>query len=219
MANVMKIPAPLKKASDDLRNRFMERFGKDVVMSDRLKALIAAVAVILLLSSLLGLRQLVGSLESHYVRAQTDMARLQNQIRTNLWQDRRQQSQVLKSVLQDRLWTAATPGLADAGFEKWLRDRMSRYKIEPTQQVQIRRVPVSRAAASSPGAAPDKLSEIQRMTAKVVLPFDPQGLSGFLADIAEGEKTMVIDRLSVRAGRNPRVEMDISAFYWSPEKS
>lgn len=215
----MNIPAPLKKALADLRNRFTERFGKDVVVSDRLKTLIAAVAVILLLSTLLGLHQLVGSLESHYVRAQTDMTRLQNQIRTNLWQDRRQQGQVLKSVLQERLWTAPTPGLADAGFEKWLRDRMGRYKMEPTQQIQIRRVPVSRAAAASPGAVPDKLSEIQRMTAKIVLPFDPQGLSNLLADIAEGEKTMVVDRLSVRAGRNPRVEMDISAFYWSPEKS
>jgi hypothetical protein len=144
---------------------------------------------------------------------------LQSQLSTNIWRDRRQQSQVLKSVLEERLWTAPTPGLADAGFEKWLRDHMGRYKMEPTQQIQIRRVPVSRTAAIAPGAAPDKLSEIQRMTAKIVLPFDPQGLSNFLADVAEGEKTVVIDRLTVRAGRNPRVDMDISAFYWSPEKS
>ncbi len=215
----MKLPPPIRKAFDDLHARFMARFGKDMVMSDRLKALVAAVTVILLLSSLLGLHQLVSALERHYVRAQTDMARLQSQISTNIWRDRRQQSQVLKSVLEERLWTAPTPGLADAGFEKWLRDHMGRYKMEPTQQIQIRRVPVSRTTAIAPGAAPDKLSEIQRMTAKIVLPFDPQGLSNFLADVAEGEKTVVIDRLTVRAGRNPRVDMDISAFYWSPEKS
>lgn len=215
----MNLPAPVRKILDDLRARFTERFGKDLVLSDRLKALIAGVAVILLLSSLLGLHQLVTTLERHYMRAQGDMTRLQSQIRTNIWQDRRQQSQVLKSVMEERLWTAQTPGLADAGFEKWLRDHMGRYKMEPTQQIQVRRVPVSRAAPSSSGAAPDKLSEIQRMTAKIVLPFDPQGLSNFLADVAEGEKTIVIDRLNVRAGRNPRVEMDISAFYWSPGKS
>lgn len=215
----MKVPPPIRKAFDDARTRLMERFGKDVVLSDRLKAMIAAVAVILLVSSLLGLHQLVTNLERHYIRAQTDMARLQSQIRTNIWQERRQQSQVMKSVLEERLWTAQTPGLADAGFEKWLRDRMSRNKMEPTQQIQIRRVPVTRAAPATAGAAPDKLSEIQRMTAKIVLPFDPQGLSNFLADVAEGEKTVVIDRLSVRSGRNARVDMDISAFYWSPEKS
>lgn len=215
----MNLPPPLRKILDDLRIRFAERFGKDVVVSDRLKAMIAAVGVILLLSSLLGLHQLVSTLERHYMRAQADMTQLQSQIRTNVWQGRRQESQVLKSVMEERLWTAQTPGLADAGFEKWLRDHMGRYKMEPTQQVQIRRVPVSRATASAPGATPDKLSEIQRMTAKIVLPFDPQGLSNFLADVAEGEKTVVIDRLSVRAGRNPRVEMDISAFYWSPGKS
>lgn len=214
----MNIPAPLKKAFDDLRARFMERFGRDLVMSDRLKVMIAAVAVILLLSSLIGLHQLVTSLERQYVRVQTDMTRLQSQIRTNIWQERKQQSQVLKSVLEERLWTAQTPGLADAGFEKWLRDRMGRYKMEPIQQIQIRRVAVSRAPAAA-GAGTDKLAGLQRMTAKIVMPFDPQGLNGFLADIAEGEKTVVIDRLTVRAGRNPRIDLDISAFYWSPEKS
>ncbi|MBX7197925.1 MAG: hypothetical protein K1X51_00955 [Rhodospirillaceae bacterium] len=215
----MKIPQPVRKAASDLRDRFMERYGKDLVLSDRLKTMIAAIAVILFLSSLLGLHQLVVSLERHYVRAQTDMARLQSQIRTNVWQERRQQGQILKSVLEERLWTAQTPGLADAGFEKWLRDHMGRYKMEPMQQIQIRRVPVSRTTAPAPGATPDKLSEIQRMTAKLVLPFDSQGLSNFLADVAEGEKTVVIDRLSVRAGRNARIEMDISAFYWAPGKS
>ena len=214
----MNIPAPLKKAFDDLHARFRQRFGKDVVLSDRLKAMVAAIAVILLLSSLIGLHQLVTTLERQYVRAQTDMTRLQSQIRTNIWQERKQQSQVLKSVLEERLWTAQTPGLADAGFEKWLRDHMGRYKMEPVQQIQIRRVAVSKPSAAA-GAGGDKLAQLQRMTAKVVLPFDPQGLNGLLADIAEGEKTVVIDRLNVRAGRNPRVEMDISAFYWSPEKS
>ena len=218
MAHVVNIPAPLKKVFDDLHARFRERFGRDVVVSDRLKAMVAAIAFILVLSSLIGLHQLVTTLERQYTSAQTDMTRLQSQIRTNIGQERKQQSQVLKSVLEERLWTAQTPGLADAGFEKWLRDHMGKYKMEPVQQIQIRRVAVSKPLAGA-GAAADKLTELQRMTAKIVLPFDPQGLNGLLADIAEGEKTVVIDRLNVRAGRNPRVEMDISAFYWSPEKS
>lgn len=212
----MKIPAPLKQIADDLRARYAARFGRDVVLSDRLKALIAAGALVLLLSSLIGLHQLVASLEKSYVRTQVDLTRLESQIRTNVWQGRKQQSQVLKSVLEERLWTAQTPGLADANFDRWLRDRMGRYKMEPTQTIQIRRVAVAKNPSAAGG---DKLAEIQRMTAKVVLGFDPQGLSGFLADIAEGEKTVVIDRMIVRAGRNPRVEIDVSAFYWSPGKS
>ena len=216
MARVMKIPASLKQAADELRARYAARFGREIVISDRLKTLIAAGAFILLVSSLIGLHQLVSSLEKSYVRAQVDMTRLESQIRTNVWQGRKQQSQVLKSVLEERLWTAQTPGLADANFERWLRDRMSRYKMEPTQQIQIRRVAVGKNAPAGGG---DKLASVQRMTAKVVLGFDPQGLSGFLADVAEGEKTVVIDRLVVRSGRNARVEIDISAFYWSPEKS
>lgn len=216
MVAVMSIPTQLRGLWGGLQSRFGGRVG-EIALSDRFKGLTAAAAVLILLLSLLGLNRLVHSLERNYLAARTDMIRLQTQISTNAWQQRKQQSQVLKSVLEERLWTAQTPGLADAGFERWLRERMGRYRMEPTQQIQIRHVPA--AARAGAAAGPDALADIQRMTAKVVLPFDPQGLTQFLADVAEAEKTVVVDRLSLRAGRNSRVEMDVSAFFWSREKS
>ena len=211
--------ASLRKQLADLQARFGGHFGRDLVLSDRLKGLIAVVVGLVLVLSLFGLHRLVTTLEHNYLTARTDMVRLQNQISTNIWQQRKQQSQVLKSVLEERLWTAQTPGLADAGFERWLRERMARYKMEPSQQIQIRRVAVSPRPATGAAASTDHLGDVQRMTAKVVLPFDPAGLTQFLADIAEADKTVVVDRMTLRAGRNPRVDMDISAFFWSHEKS
>jgi hypothetical protein len=48
--------------------------------------------------------------------------------------------------------------------------------------------------------------------------FDDTALTGILADIAESERALVIDRLIVRAGRNARIEMDVTAFYPSRDK-
>ena len=217
MVSVMSTPGPFRNLWAGLHARLGSRIG-DAVLSDRLKGLAAAAACLVLLLGLFGLHRLVESLEHHYLAARADMIRLQTQISTNAWQQRQQQSQVLKSVLEERLWTAQTPGLADAGYERWLRERMGRYKMEPSQQIQIRHVAAAARAATA-AATPDSLADVQRMTAKIVLPFDPQGLTQFLADVAEAEKTVVIDRLSMHAGRNSRVEMDISAFFWSREKS
>ncbi len=57
------------------------------------------------------------------------------------------------------------------------------------------------------------------MTAKLILPFDASGLVQFLADIADADKAVVVDRMIVRSGRNARIEVDVSAFYRSAERN
>lgn len=218
MADVMKNSFPtLQKLLNRLQAEFHNRIGKDIVLTDRLKGLISVAAVLLVLAALVGMHQLVSSLERDYERVQIDKARLESQIKAGGWQERKQQSQVLKSLLEERLWSAQTPGLADASFERWLRDRLSPHKLDPIAQIQVRRVPLVRQTQS--GEQENPLSTVQRMTAKLILPFDGAGLSHFLADIAEADKAVVIDRLIVRAGRNARVEMDVSAFYRSAGRS
>ena len=115
-----------------------------------------------------------------------------------------------KLTLEERFWIGNTPGLAEAGFERWLRDRLTRYKTEP-QSITVRRVAVS--PPSTDPQSRDPLANVERMTAKIMMPFDQTGLIGFLDDIAESERVMVVDRLIVRAGRNPRTEIDVSTFY------
>lgn len=218
MADVMSNAFPtLQKLFNRLRAEVQSRYGKDLVLTDRLKALISVGAGLLVLSALVGMHQWVSGLERGYDRVQIDRARLDAQIKAGGWQERRQQSQVLKAQLEERLWTAQTPGLADASFERWLRDRLGPHKMEPVAQIQVRRVPLVRQA--QPGEPENALSTVQRMTAKLILPFNGPGLSQFLADIAEADKAVVVDRLIVRAGRNARIEMDVSAFYRSAERS
>lgn len=218
MADVMMKSFPtLQKLLDRLRAEARSRIGHDVVLTDRLKVMISVAVGLVVLAALAAMHQAVSSFERDYERVQIDKARLEAQIASGGWQDRKQQSQVLKSLLEERLWAAQTPGLADAGFERWLRDRLSPHKLEPIAQIQVRRVPLVRQV--QPGEQAGPLSTVQRMTAKLILPFESAGLSHFLADIAEADKAVVVDRLIVRAGRNARIEMDVSAFYRSPERN
>ncbi|MGE0282441.1 MAG: hypothetical protein AB7E79_17180 [Rhodospirillaceae bacterium] len=218
MADVMNKSFPtLQKAFARLKTEVHARYGKDLVLTDRLKMLISAGAGLLIFAMLIALHQTVSSLEREYDRVQIDKARLEAQIAAGGWEERKQQSQVLKSLLEERLWAAQTPGLADASFERWLRDRLTPHKLEPIAQIQVRRVPIVRAA--QPGEPENPLSTIQRMTAKLILPFDGAGVSHFLADVAEADKAVVVDRMIVRAGRNARIEVDVSTFYRSAERS
>lgn len=210
-----RLTALLRPLIDRLKADFSARYGRDLVLTDRMKLLISIAAGILLLSALIGMHQLVSGLERRHARAQVDLVRLRTQIESGSWQERKQQSQVLKSLLEDRLWTAQTSGLADASFERWLRDRLNRYRVEPIQPIQVRRIPVARQ--NQPGESPQPLANLQRMTAKLVLPFNGATVAGLLADLADADKTVVVDRLTVRSGRNARVEMDVSAFYRSAE--
>jgi hypothetical protein len=207
----------LQKLLDRIKAEVHSRYGKDLVFTDRVKTLMSVAAGLVILAMLIGAHQLVSSIERDYERAQIDKARLESQIKAGEWGGRKQQSQVLKSLLEERLWSAQTPGLADASFERWLRDRLSPHKLEPIAQIQVRRVPLVRA--SQPGDQENPLSTVQRMTAKLILPFEGPGLAQFLADIAEADKAVVIDRMVVRAGRNARVEVDVSTFYRSSERN
>jgi hypothetical protein len=194
----------------EIRDQFLDRFGQDLVVTDRLKTLLIGTAAVLVFSALLGLNSFVDGLESRYTRSQVGLERLKGQIESSSWEERQSQSQVLKSVLQDKLWTAQTPGLAEAGFERWLRDRLSQHKMEP-RQLQIRRVPVT--AQSSTDISQNPLAAVQKMTVKILMPLDQSGLIGFLEGVSTNNKTLVVERLIARSGRNPRIELDISAFY------
>ncbi len=200
----------MKGRGRDLFGQFMERYGQDLVLTDRLKMLLAAAVLTLVLSALLGLSAVVDQLETRHGRVQVELARLSEQIESSSWQERQQQSQVLKSVLVERLWTGQTTGLAEAGFERWLRERLTRNKMEP-QQLQIRQVPALPQTESSDPQHP--LAGVQQMTVKILMPFDQPGMLGFLSDISTAEKVMVVDRLIARTGRNARIELDVSTFY------
>jgi hypothetical protein len=198
----------------ELRAQFDARFGHQLVLTERAKIGMLTGGVLLILATLIGLYTWVGKIETNYHNQQFDLAKLKAQVESGAWSERKNQSHILKSVLEDRFWTAETPGLAEAGFERWFRDHLNR-GVEP-QQIQVRRSPLVRRDDAS---ADERIASLQRMTAKIIMPFDEPTLISLLADIAANPKTMMIDRMIVRAGTNARVEMDVSTIYRFHERA
>jgi hypothetical protein len=149
---------------------------------------------------------LTSSKRDGLVRARTALARLQSEVTGDAWPKRVEMTQALKSQLSVRMWDAPTPGLAEAAFDSWIRNRFTKFGGAP-QQIQITRSAVTRDGQSTPTTA-----ALQRMTAKVIAPFDQTVIMQVLADAAEADKLIVVDRLIIRSGANSRVEMDLSTF-------
>jgi len=198
-------PQDLKHPLDTLRH-FLAARGVRIEMTERAKALVAVLGGVLILSVWIGVAGLADSGEQRLKRAQADLALLQNQVEFGSWADRKKQSLAVKVNLESRYWTAQTPGLAEASFERWIRTHLTRAKSEP-QQILIQRSVVS---GSDLDPAASDTAAMQRMTAKVLMPFQPTALLAFLETAAENNRIAMVDRLIIRTGRGARVEMDIS---------
>jgi hypothetical protein len=138
---------------------------------------------------------------------QSEMVRLNALVGDTSWQGHLQQSEALKLQLNERLWSAATPGLAEAGFERWIREHVAKQGLE-TPQIQITRAPATLQTANGTRTLPG----LQRMTAKVTTSFSATGLAGLNADMVESDKVILVDQLIVRTQRNSRMEMNLSTF-------
>lgn len=188
---------------------------KQLVQAERLRPMIAAASVVVFLALLtltIGMARQQGK---DLITAQTSLARLKQQINEGSWADRKRESETLRFQLYQRFWTAETAGLAEASLERWLRERIEKLGVRP-DTIRVQRAAVA-AAADSSATAP--LAGLQRMTAKVIMPFEPEALIDVLSAAASFEKILVVDRLMIRGGRNALIEMDISTFVVLPEAS
>jgi len=203
----MNIPPALAPVIAYLR----KHVSQDAMSNERLVILAIAAGALVLLSMLLGLWSLSNDMARTLTASKTSLARLQAEATGDAWPKRLEVTQGLKTQLSVRIWDAPTPGLAEAGFETWIRQHFTRHGGTP-QQIQITRS----QAVGRDGQTTPTLAGFQRMTAKVLAPFD-QTVLQVLADAAEAEKVIVIDRLILRSGINSRMEMDISTFIRTAE--
>lgn len=173
-----------------------------------LQPMLAGGAVLLFVTLVFISSSAVSTKSQQLTNAKIDLARLQQQLKDGSWSERRQQSDTLKFQLRDRFWPAETAGLAEASLERWLRDRVE------LQGIRADSIRVQRAAASSAGSATGQgtLDGVQRMTAKVIMPFEPEAVFEVLKGAAANEKILFVERLLLRSGRNAMIEMDVSTF-------
>ena len=177
--------------------------------TQRLRPLLAGAAIIAILGLLFAIIATANARARSLHAAQLELARLTKEVNEGSWAERKRQSETLRFQLFEKFWVAETAGLAEASLERWLRERIERQGLKP-DSVRVQRAALS--GGRDDATASLALEGTQRMTAKVIMPFEPDVLFQLLNEAAGSERILVIDRLLVRAGRNSLIEMDISTF-------
>jgi len=203
--------------SDFFQNVVLQVRGKlqgplktEIQNNKRLLWLFSALCLIIYGSVLVTLNNHLDLAHKAFQNSRNELRRLEGQTTNTSWSTRLTDSRNLRFQLTNKLWEAQTPGLAEANFERWIRDSLSKGNME-TRQVVVRRSPLNQKRALA-SATFDIDESMQRMTAKIITQLDPGGLIKFLAEAAEYEQWVLVDLLVIRTGRNPRLEMDVSTF-------
>ncbi len=181
--------------------------------AEQLRPILAGAVVIMFVVLIVTMIGIANDRTRNLHTAQIDLARLKQQVKEGSWTERKQQSETRKFQLRDRFWTAETAGLAEASLERWLRERVEALGARP-DSIRIQRAAVGGNVDSN---ARNSLAGVQRMTAKLIMPFEPEALFDVLRSASTHDKFLVVDRLLIRSGRNALVEMDISTFVVLPE--
>lgn len=186
---------------------FLGRLQSDWSEADRKRGLLLGAGALVWLLVVLSLATQLGASHKNRRAAQIEVTRLQQLLADKTWPDRFAQSEELKAKLEGRLWAASTQGLAEASFERLLRDAMTPYGFDKPQ-IQITWTP----AIVQSGSGTRQLDRLQRMSAKVTTSFDPNGVVNLMADLAANNKLIVVDQLIARGQRNTRLEFTASTY-------
>jgi hypothetical protein len=209
MKTNLRFPEPLKLLAVQANNKLEEAFSAN----DHLKWLIVISGFILYLGFVLFLVDQSRTARDDFELSQTRFSQIIAQVKETRWPQRAAEAEALIVSLEQKFWPGETPGLVEAGFERWIRQTLEQHGIE-VRQVQLTRGP---AFEGNVGFGTDTLPSLRRVRAKVIAPLNEAGLIRFLDDAASNQSSVIIEKLIVRAGRNARIEMDLATVFKSME--
>ena len=196
------------KALEPLEN-VRARFEHEIEHNDRLKWLLVSCLFVLYLALVLYLNRESAAAKIDYENARDQLTRVRVQTAEAGWPQRVIDAQSLRDQLEDRLWPGETPGLVEAGFERWIRQTLEGHGIE-VRQVQLLRTPATEDVTERSRGS---LASIQRIRAKVIGPLQEEAMLRFLNDAASNSYWVIVDQIIMRGGRNPRFEIDLATFF------
>ncbi len=211
MITRIPIPEPIK----NLVSRSIDKVSQEIAGNERLRWLLCLSGLVLYLALLLYASGLSDDAQRSLELSQSQFARIKVQTEDTQWPERAAEAEQLVADLEKRLWPGETPGLAEAGFERWIRRTFEEYGVQ-VRQVQLTRGP---ALEDRGDFTTTNLPSIQRIRAKIISPLNEPALVNFLNDSANHQAWVVVEQLIVRPGRNARLEMDLATLFKTPEQN
>lgn len=112
-----------------------------------------------------------------------------------------------------RLWLAESEGRMQAEFQDWLRQLAAKQGLHMREMIVSQAEPV-RDMAGAEGQQSSLLPEGWRiLQARVSLEWEPQTFASWLASLAEAQRWLWIERLSLKNGRPATVELELAGLF------
>jgi len=180
------------------KNELLQELKKNTRLRIGLWLILAIVAFY----SLLLLNDYKLGLQGQYQAKVTHLARLQDVTSQAQWIERAELAESAKVVLEEKLWIAASKGLAQADFQAWLSGQVNAAKIKESQ-MQVEE------AKDAP-----QQTNIWLVNAKLDGIFEPEALDRLLFNFAQHPQWVVIDSFEVRqSNRKPRFTLLVSVYF------
>ena len=179
--------------------------------SARLRAGLWAVLGIGLLWLLLLLLDACDAASQRILAREAELQRLSKAAKGDLWGQRLAQGKEQLAAVEGMLWAEPELGLSEAAFQDWLREVSSRIGLK-TRELQVSRVEPAKMDQKDPLPADTAL-----LRARMVVDLQRAPLFSFLAEIARNERSIVVERLVMRAqAQPPLAEIELRALARRP---
>jgi hypothetical protein len=132
-----------------------------------------------------------------------ELTRLQGLAREKDWPERRREATALKAAYDTAVWMDPDLALTEAGLQDWLRTVTQRLGLKVREITLVRAEP----SAKAPGNVPAGYVELH---ARVSIELQRTPLFVLLAEMANQERRIVVERLSIRSQSQPATaDMDL----------
>lgn len=184
--------------------------------SGRLRMGLLAVLALAWIYALLTAGDAVQDLTKRNAEMRAELERLTPLARERGWSARVDEVRRQRDALDVMLWTGTDAGLAEAALQDWLRASATKWGVAIRSIELVRETAdaapraVAGSAANGPSAAPALPAGIGALRVRVASDLKPIPLLGWLSEIGQSERVVMVERLAMRTAAQPGVaELDL----------
>lgn len=175
----------------------------------RLRWGVFVIAALMWLQGLLVLGDSTQAMRLQVDSLREDVERLQVQARSKVWPGRADDARQQVGALRSMLWQEGEIGLAEAASQDWLRALASKLGLA-VRELAVARPATTATGAAAAASAPQQLAGVQPIRLRMTVELNRLALMGFLAELAQHERVIVVDRLFLRpVSQPPTAELDL----------
>jgi hypothetical protein len=149
---------------------------------------------------------------------ETELARLRTLVQERTWPERAKLAAQQSAAMSSMAWAESDLGLTEAAFQDWLRNVPAKLGLK-TRELNLGRLDDSKVDVAKPGSGPDAGKGLALpsghgvLRARISFELQRGPLFAFLAECARSERSVVVERLSLRSQSQPPVaELELRAL-------